>query len=573
MADVTSKELAAKLRGEPFKRASGELDRLSDPIADTAMVVTLDELRPYDRNPRKTLNPRYEDIKASIRERGLDAPPAITRRPGEPHYIIRSGGNTRLAILGELWSETRDERFFKIPCLFRPWTARGEIVALTGHLAENELRGNLLFIERAVGVDQARDLYEQEAGRSLSQRELAARLKTDGYPVTQSHVSRMHDTIQYLLPAIPNLLYAGLGKPQIERLLALRSVASTCWARHALGKALPLDFGIFFQDVLASFDGELETFQVQRVQDELIGQLCKHLGAQHLEIAVEFSGTDRSQSVTQDVPIEFAPLVTSANESSGTHDAWLGTSDSALRPRGAVTSPHAAAHDLTPGEATDGALRAGASDTDDGADAQRQRVQAHIVSPAATTDRLQAIQRTIADATGEPVQDFNVNVVRAIPVQAGGLHPISDIWYIEPALDAPEGLRIVIGQLVREVAQEAEVADAIECIDSGAGFVCHNVTARSAAAQLPPFARGLISLLSGLSACQLKNFRSTIDAVRLGDDIGPLLEGVMVPGRVSQGSKRLSDEAFIKLVRLIRLVRRLVDLELAAPALPRSAEQ
>ena len=72
------------------------------------MVVTLDQLHPYDLNPRVTRNPRYDDIKASIRERGLDAPPAITRRPGESHYIIRNGGNTRLAILHELWSETKE---------------------------------------------------------------------------------------------------------------------------------------------------------------------------------------------------------------------------------------------------------------------------------------------------------------------------------------------------------------------------------------------------------------------------------------------------------------------------------
>src|SRR3546814_10564346 len=102
------------------------------------MMVTLNQLRPYDHDPRVTRNPAYAEIKASIRERGLDAPPAITRRPGEAHYIIRNGGNTRLAILRELWSETKEERFFRIVCLFRPWPARGEIVALTGHLAENE---------------------------------------------------------------------------------------------------------------------------------------------------------------------------------------------------------------------------------------------------------------------------------------------------------------------------------------------------------------------------------------------------------------------------------------------------
>ena len=86
---------------------------------------------------------------------------AVTRRPGEDHYIIRNGGNTRLAILRELWSETKDERYFRISCLFRPWPSRGEVVMLTGHLAENELRGGLTFIERALGVEKAREFYER----------------------------------------------------------------------------------------------------------------------------------------------------------------------------------------------------------------------------------------------------------------------------------------------------------------------------------------------------------------------------------------------------------------------------
>ena len=151
MADLTPQDMAAKLLASGFERNGPSVAALSDPIADTPMVVTLDQLRPYDHDPRVTRNPAYEDIKASIRERGLDAPPAITRRPGESHYIIRNGGNTRLAILRELWSETKDERFFRIPCLFRPWPQRGEVVMLTGHLAENELRGGLSFIERALG--------------------------------------------------------------------------------------------------------------------------------------------------------------------------------------------------------------------------------------------------------------------------------------------------------------------------------------------------------------------------------------------------------------------------------------
>jgi hypothetical protein len=180
MADMTSQDMAGKLLAAGFERSGPAATALSDPIADTPMVVTLDQLRPYDHDPRMKRNPAYEEIKASIRERGLDAAPAITRRPGEDHYIIRNGGNTRLAILRELWSETKDERFFRISCLFRPWPERGEIVALTGHLAENELRG-LTFIERALGVEKAREFYEQESA-ALSQSELAAAWRPMGSP-------------------------------------------------------------------------------------------------------------------------------------------------------------------------------------------------------------------------------------------------------------------------------------------------------------------------------------------------------------------------------------------------------
>lgn len=125
MADLTPQDMAANLLASGFERNGPSAAALSDPIADTPMVVTLGQLRPYDHDPRVTRNPAYEDIKASIRERGLDAPPAITRRPGEPHYIIRNGGNTRLAILRELWSETKDEQFFRIPAC----SARGRSVA------------------------------------------------------------------------------------------------------------------------------------------------------------------------------------------------------------------------------------------------------------------------------------------------------------------------------------------------------------------------------------------------------------------------------------------------------------
>ena len=53
MAEMTSQDMAGKLLAAGFERGGPSATALSDPIADTPMVVTLDQLRPYDHDPRK----------------------------------------------------------------------------------------------------------------------------------------------------------------------------------------------------------------------------------------------------------------------------------------------------------------------------------------------------------------------------------------------------------------------------------------------------------------------------------------------------------------------------------------
>src|SRR3546814_1800821 len=72
-------------------------------------------------------------------------------------------------------------------------------------------------------------------------------------------------------------------------------------------------------------------------------------------------------------------------------------------------------------------------------DATTERLQEHIISTAPTTERLQSIQRMVADQLGDAIPpEFSANVLQSIPVQAGGLYPISDVWYIDPGLDRSE---------------------------------------------------------------------------------------------------------------------------------------
>lgn len=466
MATVTPEEMAGQLLAEGFSRSGPAAQVLSDPLTDTPMVVTLDDLRPYELDPRLTRNPLYDEIKTSIRERGLDAPPPITRRPGAEHFIIRNGGNTRLAILRELWSETKAERFFRIPCLFRPWPERGEIIALTGHLAENELHGSLTFIERALGVEKARELYELESGKALSQSELARRLSADGYPIQQSHISRMQDTVHYLLPTIPNVLYNGLGRHQVERLAVLRKACELTWEKYAGGKALAVDFETFFHDVLALFDVQPDCFAIGRVQDELIGQMSHLLDIDYNVLELDVDSTEhRQRAVTSppQLPVETATVVQPGRAATPSPDATQ-SNGTAAGASGAVPN-----NDTAPPPAPAPTPVSGASSGEGDPDA---RLQGHIVSPADNTERLQTIQHMLAEHTGEPLPTFADRVLQAIPVQVGGLFPINDVWYIEPGLDAPDRLRIHIAQFAQEIAEQAELIDCIEATETRIGFTC-----------------------------------------------------------------------------------------------------
>ena len=560
--EFTPNDMAGKLAVGGFSRSGPAADVASDPIVDTPMVVTLDQLRPYEHDPRVTRNPLYDDIKASIRGRGLDAPPPITRRPGAAHYIIRNGGNTRLAILRELWSETKDERFFQVACLFRPWPERGDIVALSGHLAESELHGRLTFVERALGVEKMRAFYEQALDKTLSQSELARCLAADGFPVAQPHISRMQEVIRYLLPYLPNVLYQGLGRPYAERLVMLRKTAESLWLHHAMNQTLPLDFDALFEEVLVPFDLSPDDFTVDRVQDELVDRMAKLLGVSHNELHLDIENGGQWQRLLSLPPqAEQTPgtAVVSTPRESVAPSTRRPTvpQDAGATLREAVTSPPTAENNpplpapiesVPASTAQDRRVPAHRDDA--------SRVREHIVSAAASTDRLQAIQQLVAAHTGEPQPDFADQALRAIPVQAGGLYPISDVWYIEPGLDSPERLRIHIAQFAHEIASEAGIADLIEAVNAGIGFTCAPLPAANESTSM--FSHAVLALLRALSAhYAAAPFGEA--TVSLNDRLGSLLLGSDIDD--ADTLPCLSDTGLVKLFRLIRLARRLLHLE------------
>ena len=58
------------------------------------------------------------------------------------------------------------------------------------------------------------------------------------------------------------------------------------------------------------------------------------------------------------------------------------------------------------------------------------------MSPVST--KIQQTRQRLAALEGEHLPVFEETALQAIPVQVGGLHPITDLWYIERSIDTPK---------------------------------------------------------------------------------------------------------------------------------------
>lgn len=192
--------------------------RPSPSVTASAKMIslTIDDINVYAHNPRKSVNPKYDEIKESIRAIGLENPLTVTKRPGDSGHTLYNGGNTRLKILKELYKETRDDQFYYIDCRFMPFTSDSDIV--TRHMIENESRGEMLLVDKAMAAYQIKTLHEQETGENLSLRTLSDLLAKRGWAVGRTMLSTYMFVAEHLYARIPVALNSGLSKRSITQL-------------------------------------------------------------------------------------------------------------------------------------------------------------------------------------------------------------------------------------------------------------------------------------------------------------------------------------------------------------------
>ena len=251
--------------------------------------VDVTQIHSYSRNPRRQQNPEYDRIKASIEAEGLDQPLVLSQEPGASDYVLHSGGNTRLSILKDLFEESGDDRFRWVDCVIRPWSKESNL--LFAHLRENELRGGLPFIDKALAVFDAKALLEKELSvESLSQRQLEELFRERGFGLSHSMISKMGYAVDTLWPVMPKALAAGLGRPQVEKIRALERAAREIWNRRRLGE--DTDFDAVFSELCRRHDCSEWDIQPLRdaVENEIAVESEQNRQVVHLEMEAQLSG-------------------------------------------------------------------------------------------------------------------------------------------------------------------------------------------------------------------------------------------------------------------------------------------
>ncbi len=293
---------------------SADLPPPGDPVTVTAMQVPIDLIKPYDGNIRLVRNPKYDDIHHRIVTLGQEGESPITRRPGDAHFMIAKGGNTTLEIMHGLW-KSGDARFQVINCRFYPWTCESDVLAAT--IAENEVRGDNTFIEKALALQTLRQRLEDETGETLGLREFVRRLADPAFKiglkvsVTQMH--RLQYAAQFLYPLLPEALRAGMGRGHVEALQKIESLYRAYWQKRGPAGISPeaqaAEFDTLFGEVLSTQDGPDFVIDELRpaLEDQLASLLDRPLRSVQAEIAALGAGIELGADTPPDTDDEIIP--------------------------------------------------------------------------------------------------------------------------------------------------------------------------------------------------------------------------------------------------------------------------
>lgn len=235
------------------------------------LKLSIDQIKPYDRNLRRSPNPMYAKIKESVRAtRGLSSLLSVTRRPGDEQYMVEGDGNTRFKVLKELYNETQDAAFYKLTVFFVPWTNESTVLAKQLIVPEKAS-----FISQAIDYFELRREWGRECGEPISDRRFIVLLEERGLvALSRSQIHRIKYAVEELLDLLPMALDAGLGPSHVDQINRYQTKYQNYWCSK--GRYDEEAFLALFRDTLAALDKP--AFAVKTIPETVEPQLAKHFG-------------------------------------------------------------------------------------------------------------------------------------------------------------------------------------------------------------------------------------------------------------------------------------------------------
>lgn len=302
---------AAMNEEKPANAAAGM--KVGDEFDGSQMQLLVSSMLPYDKNPRTGPNPRYQQIKESIRAQGVTSQLTVTRRPGSELYMPYAGGNTRLLIVQELLKETGEERWKRLTVTYRAWP--GDAAVIAAHLVENEQRGDTSYWEKAQGVASLKQELEKESKRILTVADVNAEARRLGMDFGLKTVQDFLFAVEWLGPVGPKTqaeMVRNVLKPTITGLLGVcnRLGQKSATTRAAIDQSLTLAGEAAAQTGEAdkALDVEDLVRSLQRAVAESLGVDAGQLGNMLASLAASPNLTAQQLRATATAPKSPPPL-------------------------------------------------------------------------------------------------------------------------------------------------------------------------------------------------------------------------------------------------------------------------
>ena len=167
----------------------------SDIQVKSMIELNVNDVLFYDRNPRRLPNDLYNEIKESIKVRGIESALFVTKRPGTDRYMLAKGGKTRLLILQELAKEDPAKwsrhTFEEVPYV-------NELDVLAAHFVENTGRSQMCFWDFSEGLADLRGELSKEQGKPISQSAFPQRLAEMGITIERRDIMNAEFALEVL---------------------------------------------------------------------------------------------------------------------------------------------------------------------------------------------------------------------------------------------------------------------------------------------------------------------------------------------------------------------------------------